>query len=350
MNMGASNKIEDENKRLYPLRFIDEGEDTAWGHVSYHVADLGFKDSMVSEGWFAGNTISELMGTYMERVTGDDAFEFYGLQFPVMLKVMDVTGRQPLQMTVSDNDAAERYDSFGKTALWYVEEASEDAVVYLGFNRDMDASEFYARCQTNTVEEVLNVIHPHKGDAFLIKPGTLFAAGNGLKIVEIAESSELVFNVHSWGASATEDEQLMLEEAFDMIDFRMNDQQPLRDIRIADEPEFRVTRMDLDAALKVSSEQPGSFALYHCVKGEASVQVSAEGGSGSMVDYPLTAGHTILVPSELTEFYLVPMKAGTVLLETLVEKRSQLDEYTGEEAQRESLTELSEDPHVRNWN
>lgn len=109
--------MEDNNRKLYPLRFVDEGADVPWGHVSYQIADLGFKDSMIDNGWFGGNTLSELMGTYLERVVGDDVFEFYGLQFPVMVKVMDVTAWQPLQMNAADDIAAERYDSFGKTAF-----------------------------------------------------------------------------------------------------------------------------------------------------------------------------------------------------------------------------------------
>ena len=70
--------MEDNNRKLYPLRFVDEGADVPWGHVSYQIADLGFKDSMIDNGWFGGNTLSELMGTYLERVVGDDVFEFYG--------------------------------------------------------------------------------------------------------------------------------------------------------------------------------------------------------------------------------------------------------------------------------
>ena len=95
--------MEDNNRKLYPLRFVDEGADVPWGHVSYQIADLGFKDSMIDNGWFGGNTLSELMGTYLERVVGDDVFEFYGLQFPVMVKVMDVTAWQPLQMNAAGN-------------------------------------------------------------------------------------------------------------------------------------------------------------------------------------------------------------------------------------------------------
>lgn len=42
--------MEDNNRKLYPLRFVDEGADVPWGHVSYQIADLGFKDSMIDNG------------------------------------------------------------------------------------------------------------------------------------------------------------------------------------------------------------------------------------------------------------------------------------------------------------
>ncbi len=139
--------MEDSNKQLYPMAFLEEGTDTPWGRCTYHLADLGTVDSMVAEGWFGGNTLSELMGIFLERVVGDDSFEYYGLQFPVMVKEMKTTGWQPLQVNVSDKVAEERYDSFGKTAFWYIKEAAGDARMFLGLSRDVDAGEFYLRCQ-----------------------------------------------------------------------------------------------------------------------------------------------------------------------------------------------------------
>ena len=147
--------METDNRKLYPLRFVDEGADVPWGHVSYQVADLGFKDSMVD----------------------------------VMVKVMDVTGWQPLQMNASDEIAAERYDSFGKTALWYILEARPDSELMLGFNRDVDPSEFYTRCQEGSVREVMNIVRPRAGEAFLINPGTVFAAGPGLQSSQLGRGA-----------------------------------------------------------------------------------------------------------------------------------------------------------------
>ena len=305
--------MEEIDKKLYPLRFLDEGEGMPWGHVSYQIADLGFKDSMIADGWFGGNTLSELMGTYMERVVGDEAFEYYGLQFPLMVKVMDVTGWQPLQVNVPDKIAEERYDSFGKTAFWYIREASDDAVMYLGLNRDVPAGEFYGRCQDGTVTEVLNEVRPKKGDCFILSPGTVFAAGPGLTIIEIAECSELALNLHGWGRSLPGPEEILLEEAFDFIDFSRyspegaTPQPPV----LADCPEFKVTKMELRDPVRMSSEQPGSFAIYHCLSGEALVDNRVR----------LKTGHSILLPSELNDYTLFPASNGTVLLEALVGRR-----------------------------
>ncbi len=346
--------MDDNNRKLYPLRFVDECADVPWGHVSYQIADLGFKDSMIDNGWFGGNTLSELMGTYLERVVGDDVFEFYGLQFPVMVKVMDVTGWQPLQMNAADDVAAERYDSFGKTALWYVQDAAPGSELLLGFNRDVDPAEFYTRCQDGTVREVLNIVKPHKGEAYLIKPGTVFAAGPGLKIVEIAESSELAFSLHDFGVGLPVSEELSLEEAFDLIDFKEYVPEPVAgDNKLAVCPEFVVTRLDLKDGLHIFSELPGSFAVYYCASGEATVQVPSENGkgSGSVESYSLKAGHSILVPSELNDFFLIPAARGTVLLETLVEKRLVKDSYTDQEVEPGPFTGAeAPDPHIREWN
>lgn len=351
--------MEENNRKLYPLRFIDEGADTPWGHVSYHIADLGFKDSMVDNGWFGGNTLSELMSTYLERVVGDDAFEFYGLQFPVLVKVITTRGWQPLQVNAPDEAAAERYDSLGKTAFWYIEEAREDARMYLGLNRDVDAGEFHARCQNGNLAEILNEVHPKAGATFLIKPGTVFAAGPGLKIVEIAESSELTFNLHDWGEELAGTEEILLEEAFDLIDFnRHNDvkeefaAKPEARV-LAHCQEFTVTKLMLDNPIHLFSEQPGSFGAYYCLSGEAVVSVQ-DPGEGTKT-YPLKKGHSILVPSEVNDFYLIPESKDTVLLETLVERRLVRDSYTGGDVKPvafpvEEAGNNAHEPDISNWN
>ena len=140
------------DKKLYPFKFISTREDRPWGTEAWAVADLGFVDNMVDEGWLAGNTLSELVETYLERVVGETSFEFYGTQFPVMVKFLDVRGRTSLHVNTDDTIAKQRYDTFGKTALWYVVSASDDARIYLGWNRDLTGEELFAVCSGESVD------------------------------------------------------------------------------------------------------------------------------------------------------------------------------------------------------
>ena len=57
----------EEEKKLYPFKLVpvEDSPDETW-----HLADLGFPDSMVRNGWLATNTLSELMEMYMDRIVG----------------------------------------------------------------------------------------------------------------------------------------------------------------------------------------------------------------------------------------------------------------------------------------
>ena len=321
---------EEDNKRLYPFKFVPQEEKTSWGIVRYLLADLGYKDSVIGNGWFGGNTVSELMGTYLERVVGDDVFEYYGLQFPVMVKTIEVEGRTPLLVNAGDDVAAQRYDAFGKTAVWYVRKAERGAGIFLGFNREVPAEEFYRRCGDGSLEEVLHVVEPREGEAVLLRPGTVYAATGRMSLVEVAETSELAFSLHGWGEELSGPEENLLEEAFDLIDFHEyktgKKEGPAR--QLAAEPEFTVTKVVLAEPLKVDNSRPGSFTVYHCLSGAASLQVpSGPEPAAPTEQEALKAGQTLLVPAELETFYLVPLDRGTELLDITVGKRSVPDSY-----------------------
>ena len=91
-----------ENQKLTPLKFLPDVQELPWGTVEYALADLGFADSLAVEGWLSGNTLSDIMQTYLERVSGETAFEWYGTQFPVLVKRLKVNGRTSLHVNPDD--------------------------------------------------------------------------------------------------------------------------------------------------------------------------------------------------------------------------------------------------------
>ena len=355
----------EEPRKLYPFKFLPIGESFAWGGrnleknygksfvtsdgqgrlsklekggpvaESHEIADLGYRDSQILDGWLAGNTLSEVMDMYLDRIVGEKAFAYYGRQFPLSIKLIDAEGRTPLMVHPDDETAGQRYDFLGKAKMWYVLEARPDASLSIGFRRDTDAAELYAKCLDGSVGELLNTFEPRPGDCFAINPGTVSSA-SGVLMLEVSEASPLDFCLFDWGNEASEDEfdeTLTLVDALDFIDYKAyTPSEEAPDGKLVKTPEFTVTRMDLKDPVHILAGENGGFAVYFCASGEASVQVPAPGGMESTI---LSAGETILVPAEIDDFYLVPRQGGTVLVEVLVEREEEPDAYIDPSAEPE---------------
>ena len=304
--------MENENKKLTPLKFLPETVQMPWGSVEYKLADLGFVDSTASEGWLKGNTLSDIMQTYLERVVGETSFEWYGTQFPVLVKRLNVKGRTSLHVTADDEVAEQRYDAFGKSALWYVEKAGADATLYLGFKKPVTAEQFYRACEDGSVEKLLQIVKPKAGEWYLITPGLVHAAKD-VTLLEVAEASELWFRLYDWGSTERE---LHLEEAFDLIDFGGGPVKAGQEELIT--PQFTVHKIALTQALKSTRDEDDTFLIYICTKGAALVQADK-------VNYRAKEGELVLVPAEVSEFFLLPDAPGTELLEVRMDPREDND-------------------------
>lgn len=305
-----------ENKKLTPLKFLPDAVQAPWGSAEYKLADLGVIDSVACEGWLKGNTLSDIMQTYLERVVGETSFDWYGTQFPVLVKRLEVKGRTSLHVTADDQTAEQRYDAFGKTALWYVEKAGADALLYLGFKKPVTATEFYSACEDGSVEKLLHGVKPKEGEWYLITPGLVHAAKD-VTLLEIAECSELWFRLWDWGS---QEREMHLEEAFDVIDFKGKAQAGTDSVST---PQFTVNRIALSQALKSTRDEDDTFLLYVCTKGAARLQADK-------TPYSIKQGELILVPAEVGEFFLLPEAPGTELLEVRMDPREE-DDIVSEE-------------------
>lgn len=331
-----------EEKKLYPLKFCPIKDKYSWGEETFELADLGYRDSFILEGWLASNGMGDVMDTYMERVVGDKAFEYFGRQFPVCIKRIKVNGRMPLVVHPDDEVAEQRYDQLGKEKLWYVISCGKGASIEMGFRNDTDASEFYAACADGSVGKLLNVVAPHPGQFFNIKPGTVHSASGDIEILEISESSPLDFCLCTFGERQEEDQfdaSLGLEAALDIIDYkayrsRNPESAEKTVIRIADTRNYQVNTLCLDSPLHIYLEKFESFVLYTCISGSASVQFDVEGRT---VRYGFKKGESLLVPAECPDFVLTPEEVATIVLETNVPPIEEIDSYTGEVVEKQAL-------------
>lgn len=379
-------------KKLYPLKFIPVASRRPWGGnalvkklgksfvecdddgnelpvpsdeligESWELADMGIEDSVIANGWLAGNTIGEIMETYLERIVGENVYNFYGRQFPLLIKFLDINDKLSVQVHPDDEIAAERYDSLGKAEIWYVMDAEPGARIYCGFTREVTAQEFYDRCHNGTVEEILNVIYPKKGDVIFITPGTVHAADGGLLIAEIQESSDMTFRLYDWGRehNPATSRKTHLDEAIDLIDYRAFDsglyrkgplwgeeasyvpckahechchddesQEGQMIQNLVECPQFSVAKIALTDPLHIYTEKFGSFIVYICLEGAASIQVPSvkDDGTACMENYEFSKGETIMVPADMPDFFLVPRDMSTLLLEAVTRPVEELDDY-----------------------
>lgn len=294
-------------------------------------ADMGTDNSVVASGWLADNSLEDIMETYLERIVGEHNCNWYGRLFPLFIRFKNTEERLPVMVHPDDALAEERYDSLGKNKLWYIMDAEPGSKIYLGFNKEMSAQELYDRCMNSTLEEVLNVIEPEKGDAILVKAGTVHSADKGFKILEVQEASDLDFNISHWGDEFGPDASLetYLEEAIDFIDYNAVDpglwiKGEGHDHKIVNNlvqiPEFTVNKINLTDTLHIYTEKFGSFLIYTCIEGRAEIKIAEE-------VYDLKKGGSILIPADMPDFFIWPCADGTALLESLVEKREDLDDY-----------------------
>lgn len=303
--------MDSESKKLTPLKFLPDKQETPWGSIEYKLADLGFIDSMASEGWLGGNTISDIMQTYLERVSGETSFDWYGTQFPVLVKRITAKARTPLHLNPDDEAAEQRYDAFGKTALWYLQDAGKDAALYLGFKKEVGAQQLFEASLDGSLEGLLHKVKPAKGEFYLITPRMVYAAKD-VTLLEISEASELSFNLET-----------DLEEAFDLIDlgaWRNPLTRPEGSL-IVSLPQFTVNCIPLSQALKSHRDTDDTFLLYITLNGEGVIQADN-------ANYKLRKDELIMIPAEVTDFALLPAAPDTVLLEVRMDPRPDDDIFS----------------------
>ena len=93
--------------------------------------------------------------------------------------------------------------------------------------------------------------------------------------------------------------------------------------------QFTVSKLNLTDPLHIYTEQFGSFIVYVCIEGAASIQVPSTrpDGEAFMDNYEFKKGETMMIPADMADFYLVPRDRSTVLLEAVTRVQEDIDAY-----------------------
>jgi mannose-6-phosphate isomerase len=311
---------------LYPLKFSPILKERIWGGnalaekyhktddtqtkfgESWEISDLDDDISVVTNGFLAENDLRELIETYMGELVGDAVFDKNGLGFPLLIKIIDAQEDLSVQVHPDDDLAQKRYEQNGKTEIWYVIDAKENAGIYVGFNKPVNKQEYIDAVRHKEVDSLLQYYPVKKGELYFIPAGTVHALGKGVSVIEIQQPSDITYRIFDWNrVDATGmPRELHVAEALDAIHFDENE-----DYKIEYEEKFNTTStlfrseyfninaLFFDKPLQKNYTSIDSFVIYICIEGEVHL-------FGDDFHEVITAGETVLIPAFVKEVNLVP--------------------------------------------
>ncbi|GAA1029777.1 class I mannose-6-phosphate isomerase [Virgisporangium ochraceum] len=125
---------------------------------------------------------------------GADHVERHGADPAILVKLLDAGERLPLHVHPDGRFAASHLASpYGKAEAWVIVDAAPDAVVHLGFSRDVGSDELAGWVARQDVGEMLastNRIPVRRGDAVFCPAGLPHAIGAGILLVEVQEPTD----------------------------------------------------------------------------------------------------------------------------------------------------------------
>ena len=159
---------------LYPLKFHPILKEKIWGGSklnlllnknninpnigeSWEISDVQDQCSIVSNGPLKGTTLKELLSTYRDKLIGDSNFNLFGETFPLLIKFIDAREDLSIQLHPNDELAAKRHNSFGKTEMWYVMQADDNANLIVGFKQKLTPDIYLKHLEDKTLTKILNI-------------------------------------------------------------------------------------------------------------------------------------------------------------------------------------------------
>lgn len=318
---------------LYPLKFREIFVEKLWGGQklakylakdipfettgeSWEVSAVGERVSEVAEGPLTGNSLVDLAEVYMGELLGDEVWNAFGTDFPLLIKFIDAADDLSVQVHPDDDLAYKRYGQNGKNELWYVVAADPGAELVLGFEKSMDKQSFLELVQQQRLSTALHRKQVSRGDAFFIPAGLVHAIGKGVLIAEIQQSSDTTYRIDDFNRTDINGNkrELHIAEALEAIHFEQEVTDPLayslkadKPVQLFDSEYFRVRIIDLRKRCEIDYAKRNSFTIFMCPEGNATINTETH-------TIQIDKGETVFLPA-VFNYVELETKQGACLLE-----------------------------------
>lgn len=321
---------------IYPLKFNAQYLEKIWGGQKiskllgqeygdisncgemWVLSGVEGKQSVVSNGFLAGNELNELVEIYMDDLVGEQVYAHYGNEFPILLKFLDSNDWLSVQVH-PDDEIADRVHgaAHGKTEMWYVIQADKGAQLISGFTKVSDRAEVLRLLESGHIKDILHHEEVSKNDVFFTPAGRIHAIGPGLLLAEIQQSSDHTYRIWDW--ERPDNRELHTELALNALNY--NDiSNPRVDylekenatVNLVSCPQFTTNLIRMSAGMQMDKdfENIDSFVIYLCTEG--SMTLKWDGGIEI-----LKLGECVLIPAAINNVQLISQQA-SVLLEVYI--------------------------------
>jgi mannose-6-phosphate isomerase len=311
---------------LYPLKFKPIFKERIWGGTrlrnlynkdfsplpncgeSWELSGVDGNVSIIENGFLAGNSLAEIVEIYMGELVGERVFEKYGIEFPLLIKLLDTDSYLSIQVHPDDSYAQKHHDSLGKTEMWIVLDAQPGAEIIAGFNREVNRESYIEHLESGRIKEILNVEKASPGDVFFIPAGRIHAIGAGITLLEIQQTSDLTYRVYDWDRKDENgnSRELHTQQAVEVLDFKAYNSyktdyqlQPNQITQLAECPYFTTRILEFTKVKELDYTFIDSFVIYCCIEGNCVI------GYADGVEV-IQAGSVVLIPAELKYITLTP--------------------------------------------
>lgn len=309
------------NSKIYPLQFEAILKDRIWGGEklktilnkpitssitgeSWELSTVEGDVSVIANGDYKGKALTDLINEYPNEILGTAVYKRFGNQFPLLFKYLDAREDLSIQVHPNDELAKKRHNSFGKTEMWYIMQADQDARIIVGFKEDSSSKEYLDHLKNNTLVSILDDVKVKSGDVFFLETGTVHAIGAGLVVAEIQQTSDITYRLYDFDRKDAQGNtrELHVDLALDAINyntvntFKEYTKEVNQSNVIVDCPYFTTNFLPLDGE-KAMTKTGDTFTVFMCIEGSFEME-------HNKVKYNYKKGDTVLMPAAMNEFTL----------------------------------------------
>lgn len=333
-----TNNKQTDSKELYPLKFQPILKSIIWGGSdictfknitptkdgigeSWEISGVKDNESVVAEGALAGQSLDELLKETKEQLVGEKVYRRFGDTFPLLIKFIDARDNLSIQVHPDDELAKQRHNSFGKTEMWYVINASPTAFLYSGFATKITPDSYVEMVENNTFTDTLQKYNVKPGDVFFLPAGRVHAIGAGCFIAEIQQTSDITYRIYDYNRKDAQGNtrELHTELAKDAIDYSVESTYKTEYSATKNQPSelvscdyFTTNLLDIDIPLSRDLTKKDSFVIYICMAGHCTLK---DNKGNSLF---IRQGETVLVPADTESVVIIPSEESK-LLETYID-------------------------------